>query len=152
MKKIFAILLLCLLFASMLCGSVALAADNAPSGGFYILKDVSGDCLGSGNCTPCDAVQVLVTLSDMIVSFSGAAALLAFIVGGIIMITAYGSDRINMGKNTIVAALVGLVIVFAAWILVNTIILMLFGTMTGVFGSMTGEVASTGFGYSCAGK
>lgn len=148
MKKLTVVLLSFLLLAGILCGSAALAAE--PSGeGFFLLRDLSGACRDQGNCTPCDAVQVLVTLSDMIVSLSGAAALLAFIVGGILMITSYGSDRITAGKNTIMAALVGLLIVFAAWILVNTLILLLFGSMTGVFGSMTGELAPKGFGYDC---
>jgi hypothetical protein len=138
MKKTAAIslIMMSLIFgANVFFVSAAKAADTpctSPTEG--LMKGVDSGCLCKGDCSPCDLVQVGVNLSDMIVSFAGAAAILMFIIGGIVMITAYGSDRITMGKNIIIAALVGILIIFAAWTLVNTLILAFYGgTSSGTF-------------------
>lgn len=141
------------LAANLLPISAAQAAGETYTCNFCLMDGVSQNCMQKGDCTPCDAIQVGVNLSDMIVAFSGAAAILMFIVGGIFMITAYGSDRINLGKNAIVAALVGILIVFAAWTIVNTLILAFFGNNSGEFtsalGRMTQGAATKGLDYKC---
>lgn len=126
---------------------LALSANVAWAATDYkgtLMNNVSSGCIDKGDCNPCDMIQVGVNLSDMIVTFTGAIAILMFIVGGIVMITSYGSDRITMGKNIIVAALIGILIIFAAWTIVNTLILAFYGPTAGVFPSALSSFSSSG--------
>jgi len=146
MKK--AAIAILIFFGLALSVNAALAQDYTGT----LMNQVSSKCLGVGDCTLCDLIQVGVNFSDLIVAFSGAIAVLMFIIGGIMMITAYGSDRITMGKNIIVATIVGLLIIFTAWTVVNTLILALYGTTSTTFGTtlstMTGGAGTAGNGYS----
>lgn len=88
----------------------------------YIL-DLDDKCEISGQCTPCDVVQVIVNIADMIVGYSALAALVMIIFGGAIMLTAWGNEnRLAMGKKAVVAAVVGMFIIFVSWTVVNIII------------------------------
>jgi len=107
----------------------------------YGLENINPACLVSGNCTLCDAVKVLVNISDMIIAFSGLAAMVMIIWGGIFMLTAFGKDdRITAGKKAIVAAIFGLSIVFVSWTIVNTIIIATLGTNSGGFSKVVSAV------------
>ena len=145
-----------ILGANVFLASAARAADEGGAGsGAYLMQGVSPGCIGTGNCTPCDLIQVGVNASDMIVSFSGAIAILMFIIGGIIMITAYGSDRITMGKNIIIATLVGLLIIFASWTLVNTLVFAFYGSSpSGAFPSALSAMTKSSSlqTYKCGGQ
>ncbi len=75
---------------------------------------------GSANekCCGCRNVNVLV---DFLVKFSnwlfgiaGGAALIVFVYGGFVILTAAGGERVKKGKDIIVAAVIGLIIVFTA--------------------------------------
>jgi len=56
-------------------------------------------------------------------SVSGSLALLMFIYGGFIWMTSGGSkDKIDKGRKTLIWAVLGLVIVFVAYILVDVVI------------------------------
>ena len=65
------------------------------------------DCIKSGNCDLCDFIQIFVNSSDVLVGLSGTFAILMFIYGGIVMITAYGNEaKIKWGKDILVATVV----------------------------------------------
>lgn len=97
----------------------------------YIL-DLDDKCEISGQCTPCDVVQVIVNIADMIVGYSALAALVMIIFGGAIMLTAWGNEnRLAMGKKAVVAAVVGMFIIFVSWTVVNIIIVNTVGTSGG---------------------
>ena len=50
----------------------------------------------------------------------GSVALLLFIYGGLMMMTAAGnSDRVSKGRNTLVWAAIGLIVIFGSYALVN---------------------------------
>ena len=74
-----------------------------------------------------DFVRVGINASQWILGIVGSLALLMFIYGGVMMITAGvstraegGKDkRVNIGKDAIENAVVGLVIVFTAYIIIG---------------------------------
>lgn len=132
---------------------LALSALIGPGASAASISLVSGltasnpDCLGKGNCSVCDFVQLFISASDLILALSGTLAIVMFIIGGVIMITAYGApDRINWGKNTMIATVIGLMIVLLAWTLVNLLILTIYGGDAGVgaFNTFTGKSGWSG--------
>ena len=93
------------------------------------------DCRDSGKCTLNDGLQVMVNVSVFILGISGTVLLLMFVYGGMVWIFSSGrSDWVDKGKNTLVGALVGLGIIFGAYIAINVIISVL----------KTGEVPEAG--------
>ena len=76
----------------------------------------------AGSCTPCDFVQLFVNASNILVGLSGAFAVLMFVYGGIVLITAYGNEaRIKWGKDILIATVVGIFIVMLAWTFINVV-------------------------------
>lgn len=56
-------------------------------------------------------------------SVIGSFALLMFVYGGVLWLTSAGSDKqIKKGKDTITWAVLGLVVIFSAYVLVNALI------------------------------
>lgn len=85
--------------------------------------DASCECRDDGRCTLENGLQVLVNVSVLILGISGTILLLMFVYGGMVWIFAAGrSDWVDKGKNTLVGALVGLVIIFGAYVAINVII------------------------------
>ena len=83
---------------------------------------------GTEDCTVCDFVELFVNGANILVGLSGAFAILMFIYGGLVFITAYGNEtRIKWGKDILIATVVGIFIVMLAWTLVNVIIEAMFG-------------------------
>lgn len=65
-------------------------------------------------------VIMLLNFTSYLFTIVGALALLAFIYGGFILILSRGTpDQVKKGKDAMVAAIIGLVIVFGAYILVR---------------------------------
>lgn len=76
-------------------------------------------------------VTVVVTLSKWILGLSGSIALLAFIAGGAMMVASGGSSQmIERGKQTLIGAVVGLIIIFCSWITIKFVTEGLGGTFT----------------------
>lgn len=69
-------------------------------------------------CCGCRNVNVLVDLlvvtANWIFGITGGAALLVFVYGGFVILTAAGGERVKKGKDIIVAAVIGLIIIFTA--------------------------------------
>ena len=85
----------------------------------------------------CRSVSVFVTLLINIASYLftivGALALLFFIYGGFTLILSRGAtEQVKKGKDIMVAAVIGLVIVFGAYMLVRFL-----GTAVGLKGDYT---------------
>lgn len=73
------------------------------------------------------AVEDIPSLAGKIIKavlgIVGAVALLMFIWGGFLWLTAAGNpDKIKQGKNTLVWATIGLVFIFSSYIIANFII------------------------------
>ncbi len=81
-------------------------------------------CAFSGTCRNTnDLVQVLIEQGKMIFGLIGMVALAAFVYGGFLMVFSFGaSDRVQQGKDVMVAAVIGIVIVFTAYLLINFIL------------------------------
>lgn len=82
------------------------------------------ECAFSGTCRNTnDLVQVLIDQGKMIFGLIGMVALAAFVYGGFLMVFSFGaSDKVQQGKDVMVAAVVGIVIVFTAYLAVNFIL------------------------------
>ncbi len=81
------------------------------------------NCRGT-SCTPCHLFQLIANIVNFIVKdITPPLAGLFFLVGGVMMVAAGGSEeRFKMGKTILVNALIGTVIVLAAWVIINTLI------------------------------
>lgn len=74
--------------------------------------------LGNVDSVPLLVGRIIVGVIGLI----GALALLMFIYGGFLMMTSAGSDRAKKGKDVLVYATIGLVIVFSAYMVVQFVI------------------------------
>lgn len=85
------------------------------------LKNPTGDPSAEGECRSISIfIILLINFSKYLFSFVGALALLFFIYGGFTLILSRGSpDQTKKGKEILVAAIVGLIIVFGAYMLVS---------------------------------
>lgn len=72
----------------------------------------------SAKCCGCRNVNVLVDLlvvtANWLFGIAGGAALLVFVYGGFVILTAAGGERVKKGRDIIVAAVIGLIIIFTA--------------------------------------
>lgn len=86
--------------------------------------------------SPCglnEVFQTIINVSKIILGLTGSAALLMFTYGGVMFIISTGNaERIQKAKQILVAAAVGIVIIFSAWIIVNFVISALTGGEVGV--------------------
>lgn len=80
-------------------------------------------CRGA-SCTACDLFLLISNIVNFIVKdVTPPVAGLFFLIGGVIMVAAGGSEqRFKTGKTILVNALIGVVIVLAAWVVINTLI------------------------------
>jgi len=84
---------------------------------------------GSGMCTLCD----LVTLIDRLVHYllfyiTLPVCVVALIIAGVVLMTAQGNEqKIAQGKNVFKFGILGILIAFTAWLIVNLILATLAG-------------------------
>lgn len=94
-------------------------------------------CNGS-DCELSDLYQLGYKVINFGLDFAAIIAVVSILWGGILIMTAGGSEgRLTQGKAAITAAVVGLLIVLGAWLIINTLI-SAFTTCTGwnVFGNI----------------
>ena len=81
------------------------------------------ECYKTGSCNFCEAIQLLKQIAGWIINVSGSLALLFFIIGGIVLIVSQGnSSRLQYGKKIFFSSLIGLAVVYLAWVCVNFIL------------------------------
>ena len=116
-KKTAVIISILFLFCGVLfITSICQAQDS-------VVSKVGQSCLDSGNCELSDFTRIAIQVAQIILGISGSAALLAFIVGGVMFLTSAGNKTwIDRGKATITGAVIGLAIVFASWAIIGFII------------------------------
>lgn len=86
-------------------------------------------CVQDGNCGLCDFLIGFSNIANYLLSFLGSAALLLFIYGGFIWLTAGGNmDYVKKGRDILLNTVYGILIVFCAWEIVNFIIASMTGT------------------------
>lgn len=77
-------------------------------------------------CTITDLVTVGVNIAYLILGLIGTLALLMFVYGGIMFLISSGNqEKVTKAKSILVNAVIGIVIVFSAWLIVNFIIVAL---------------------------
>lgn len=81
-------------------------------------------CAYAGTCRSVnDVIEVLITVTQKAFSYIGSIAFVFFVYGGFTIILSFGnSEKVNKGKQILVAAIVGLVISFGAYILIDFIL------------------------------
>lgn len=67
-------------------------------------------------------IQLLINIANKILMVVGGVALLVFIYGGFLILTAAGGEGVKKGKEALVAAVIGLVIIFSAQLLLNFVL------------------------------
>lgn len=74
------------------------------------------------HCTFCDGAIVTINIIEMLLVFGVIIAVIMALYGGIRLMTSGGSQtQISQGKDIIVKAVVGFIIVSCAWIIVSTV-------------------------------
>jgi len=171
MKKIVGIILGLLLLSTALpalaagtasttaaAAAAAAAIKSDRCGGQYVSDSEAGVmggvctiCWEQGDCSLSDILQVFVNISDYILGIVGSLALLLFVVGGFYLLVSQGeSGRVQKGKAYIVGAIVGLIIVFVAYIGVQTIeSTIVRGTLSGTSAEYIGCTIDSEDGDSC---
>ena len=67
-----------------------------------------------------DLVGVGINVSNLILGIVGSLALLMFVIGGFLMLISAGnSEKVSKAKNIILAAVIGLALVFASYLIIN---------------------------------
>lgn len=97
------------------------------------------DCAFSGTCrSTSDLVILLINIAKFLFSIIGVVAFAAFVYGGFMMIFSFGnSDKVGQGKDAMVAAVVGLIIAFGAYMIINFVL-----TALGVDENFRGVISS----------
>src|SRR3989338_8193238 len=121
MKKLFLFFILLFLLAGFL-----LPVTDAQA--IYLLENISPGCSGRGDCTFCDILRVIHNVGRFIfVSMAGIAFIL-FMRAGIGLIFNWGSaERIAANKKLIFHTLLAIVIILAAYTIVNMLLQLLTG-------------------------
>ena len=90
------------------------------------------DCRGA-SCAPCNLLQLISNISFFIVrDVTAPLAGLLFLIGGIMMVSAGGSEeRFKKGKEMFKNTAIGVLIILASWAVVNTLITTLGSSVEG---------------------
>jgi hypothetical protein len=81
-------------------------------------------CAVKGNCRELkDIIELGIALGAYVFEIIGILAFLVFIYGGFLMTASFGnSEKFDQGKNALVAAVIGLIISFSAYLLIQALL------------------------------
>ncbi len=83
-------------------------------------------CTATGNCGICDFLDTFVNIIRWVLGIIGGTALFLLVWHGFTWITSGGSkEKIDAGRKGMVHTIIGIVIILAAWQLVNIVIVLL---------------------------
>lgn len=101
-----------------------ISAQYKRTGGFL------PDCAYAGNCrSVSDFLSVFISIAREAFKYIGSIAFLMFVYGGITIVLSFGSpDKVQKGKQILVAAVIGIAISFSAFILVDFLLKTLLAT------------------------
>lgn len=109
MKKIYTLLFLTVIVSGLLFTNFSVSAEIIPSSG-----------KADGNYTLNDFMLLAINFSKFLLSITGALALLAFVVGGMMfLISAGSSEKVETAKKIIIGAVIGIFIVFTSYIIIG---------------------------------
>lgn len=115
------ILIVLVILTFTVFANVGLAADEkCSSSEKSTLWDGIDRCRACGDCKLNDFIQIAVNVSRIILGVVGSLALAMFVYGGLMMIISQGSsDKVTKARTILTNAVIGLVIVFTAWSIIN---------------------------------
>jgi len=112
------LLIISLVFFSVFYFSLPVFAQDRGQ----LWQNISEDCLVNGNCQLNDMLRLAVNVANIILKYMGIVALVLFIYGGILWITSGGSqDRIKTGRDIVIGALIGIVLIVSAYLIVTAV-------------------------------
>lgn len=107
----------------VICGLAINALTINPAQAQNSIVDPGNPNYASGDYTLNDILLVGIGVSRWILGIVGALALAMFIYGGVIFLISGGSsEKIGQARKIIVAAVVGLIIVFASYIIIQFVL------------------------------
>ena len=116
--KISIILLLTSIFSFGVLSTHAEPLLNANSGDL----NKTSACMTNGSCELNDFTRVAINVTKIILGIVGSLALLAFVAGGLMMMLSAGNPEwVTRGKQTLIGAVVGLVIVFTSYAIIQLV-------------------------------
>jgi hypothetical protein len=78
---------------------------------------------GGENCSLNDFIVIGIRVTEIILGVCGSIALLAFVAGGFMMVMSAGNpDLVKRGKDTIIGAVIGLIIIFTSYLIIQFVI------------------------------
>jgi len=120
-KKIFSLIVLSL-FLGLIVGFKVSAQGILPE------ATGSSDCSRTGgrSATDCgdyainDFLALAINISKYVFGIIGSLTLIMFVYGGLMFLISGGSsEKVGQAKKIIIAAVVGLLIVFGSWLIIN---------------------------------
>ncbi len=132
-KLFFSLLVLPLLASFFLTATPVHAADGAtalrtPTFDEIITQGLlkagsSAECKSKGSCSITDMLQLVTNVMTLIFGISGSIFLLMFVIGGFTWMTSAGDPgQYTKGLHTLRDALIGLIVIFGAYIAVNSLL------------------------------
>ncbi|MCL4405428.1 MAG: pilin [Patescibacteria group bacterium] len=71
----------------------------------------------------CGLLQLFQNVLNFALTISVPIATIVIVYGGFVIMTGGGEpDKLKTGRDAIIAALVGVIIVFGAWLIINTVL------------------------------
>ena len=127
----------------VICGLAINALTINPAQAQNSIVDPGNPHYASGDYTLNDMLLVGIGVSRWILGIVGALALAMFIYGGVIFLISGGSsEKIGQARKIIVAAVVGLIIVFASYIIIQFVLKSLGLNLQGTNQKMTATTTS----------
>jgi hypothetical protein len=109
-------------------------SDRIGSGGETYTGSAS-TCVES--CGINEVLLLFTNIKDLLLGILGSFALLMFVYGGVVFLTSGGNqERVTQGKTILRNAVIGLILVFVSWIIVNFILTALTGGKIGETGKI----------------
>jgi hypothetical protein len=137
-KKIIALIFPVFIFLFLIFSTSALAQGLLPeaTGESACTRD-GGSASDCGDYTVNDIVGMTIIISNWIFGIVGSLTLLMFVYGGFMfLISAGSSDKVSSAKKIITAAVIGLIIVFASYVIIHFVLGSILGVgFTGVLPS-----------------
>ncbi len=100
-----------------------------------IMGGVGGNCRDYGNCELNDFIRIVVKYFKTFLGLTGSLALLFFIYGGVMFLISGGSaEKVTQAKQIIISAVVGLVIIFSSYMIIDFVFTALGYNSTSAFG------------------
>ncbi len=120
-KKIFSLIIITLFLGLFLASQVSAQGMLPEATGSSSCSTTGGrsasDC---GDYAISDFLALALKISKFVFGILGSLTLLMFVYGGVMFLISAGSaDKVGQAKKIITAAVVGLLIVFGSWLIIN---------------------------------